>query len=263
MKKVLLGILIFICFINVNAKDYSVNELIPIDEKASVTTDNFFYHDFYFNSKEISSLINQRVIKFSGIKNLDNEERNISVTIGFFNENKENIGLYNYCSIKDNDSKGLLKQNEETNYSIYINNGLLSKKSNVNDIKYIAIMSENPNCNSGTNYDFVGKKIEYIEFEDKPAYDYTYIKYCLFLLVLILIVLIIKFIFDYTINKNGRVTDKIYGISRDRRTNEEVKDQYYKRREEENLKNKKVEKKPEIVDKSQEKGKTDLHNMYK
>ena len=72
-----------------------------------------------------------------------------------------------------------------------------------------------------------------------------------------------KFIFDYTINKNGRVTDKLYGVSRDRRTNEEVKDQYFKRIEEENKKNKKVEKKPEIVDKSQEKGKTDLHNMYK
>ena len=124
-------------------------------------------------------------------------------------------------------------------------------------------MSENPNCNNGTNYDYLGKKIEYIEFEDVQAYDYKYVKYCLSLLVLILVVLVIKFIFDYTINKNGKITDKLYGISRDNRTNEEIKDQYFKRREEENKKNKKVDKKPEIADKSQEKGKTDLHNFYK
>ena len=263
MKKVLLGILVFICFINVNAKDYSIKELIPVDEKASVTTENFFYHDFYFNSKEISSLINQRVISFNGIKNLDNEERNISLTVGFFNENKENIGLYNYCSLKDNNSKGLLKQNEEIKYSVYINNGLVSKKSKVNDIKYIAIMSENPNCNSGTNYDFVGKKIEFIEFEDKPSYDFKYVRYCFYLLVFIVIVLIIKFIFDATINRNGVITDTLFGIHREKRTNEEIKDQYFKRRNEENLKNKKVVKKEEIKDISQKDGETDLHNMYK
>ena len=263
MKRILLGFLVFICFINVNAKDYEIKELIPVDEKASVTTDHFFYRDFYFNSKEVSSLIHQRVIDFDGIKNLDNKERNISITIGFFDETKRNIGLYNFCSVKDGSVNGLLKQSEEKEYDIYINDKLLANKNKVSDIKYIAVMSENPNCNNGTNYDYLGKKIEYIEFEDVQAYDYKYVKYCLSLLVLILVVLVIKFIFDYTINKNGKITDKLYGISRDNRTNEEIKDQYFKRREEENKKNKKVDKKPEIADKSQEKGKTDLHNFYK
>ena len=264
MRKILLGLLVFICVINVNAKDYEVMELIPADETVSVSTDHFFYHDFSFNSKEISSIINQRVIKFNSIKNLDNQDRNISFTVGFFNENKRNMGLYNYCSTKDSTNKGLLKQNEETEYSVYINNQLLSDGNKVDDIKYIAIMSENPNCNSGTNFDYVGKKIEFIEFEDNAAYDYTYIKYCLYLLILILIVLVVKFIFDITINKNSRITDKILGITpKDKRTNQEIKEEYFKRREEENLKNKKVEEKKEIKDISQEKGKTDLHNMYK
>ena len=262
MRKILLGILVFICFINVNAKDYELKTLIPVDEKASVSTDHFFYHDFSFSSKEISSIIQQRSIDFDGIKNLDNQDRNISITIGFFNENKRNIGLFNYCSEKDSSNR-VLKPNEEREYVIYINNKLLADKSTVNDIKYISIMSENPNCNNGTNYDYVGKKIEYIEFEDKADYDYTYIKYCLYVLILILVILVAKFIFDVTINKDGRLTDKIFGISRDKRTNEEIRDEYFKRREEENIRNKKVEKKEEIKDISQEDGNTDLHNMYK
>jgi len=259
MKKILLGILVFICFINVNAKDYEIMQLIPVDEKVSVSTDHYFYHDFYFDSSENASFNNQRAIKFDSIKNLDNKDRNISFTIGFFNENKRNIGLYNYCS-PDGES---LKQNEEMNYSVYITNHLLPKNTKVSDIKYISIMSENPNCNSGTNFDYLGKKLEFIEFEDKAAYDYTYIKYCLYLLILILVVLVIKFIFDYTINRDSRFTDKLLGINKDKRTNEEIRDEYFKRREEENIKNKKKEDKKEIKDISQEKGNTDLHNMYK
>ena len=65
MKKILLGILVFICFINVNAKDYELKELIPIDEKVSVTTQSFFYHDFSFNGKNSN-------IKFDSIKGLYN-----------------------------------------------------------------------------------------------------------------------------------------------------------------------------------------------
>ena len=42
MKKIFLILLLFVSFMNVEAKDYEVMELIPIDEKASVTTNLFF-----------------------------------------------------------------------------------------------------------------------------------------------------------------------------------------------------------------------------
>ena len=53
MKKLLLGFLVFICFINVSAKDYALLDLIPVSEKASVTTKSFFFQNFYYdNSSE-------------------------------------------------------------------------------------------------------------------------------------------------------------------------------------------------------------------
>ena len=267
MKKILLGIILFLCFINVSAKDYSLMELIPVGESANVTTKSFFYHNFYYdNSREQASYLNNNTIRFEGIKNLNNEEKFISVTLGFFDEKKENIGVYYYCSnIGKNDSNYNIKllPNESKTVMINVSNEMLYNNK-VDNVKYIAIMSENPNCNSGTNYDFVGKKVQYINFEDNANYDYKYVKYCFYVLILIVVVLILKFVFDLTLNKNGRITDVIFGIApKDKRTNEEIKNEYFKRREEENEKNKKVEDKKEIADISQEKGKTDLHNMYK
>ena len=268
MKKLLLGFLVFICFINVSAKDYALLDLIPVSEKASVTTKSFFFQNFYYdNSSEQVNYLDKNAIRFSGIKNLDNEERFISVTIGFFNDKKENIGVYNYCSSKDtNDANYNIKlaSNESKSIIINISNDLLYNDNTVLDVKYISIMSDNPNCNSGVNYDYVGRKGQFIEFEDKAKSDYKYVKYCFYVLILIVVILIIKFIFDFTINKDGRITDRLLGIApKDKRTNEEIKNDYYKRREEENIKNKKVEEKKEIADISQEKGNTDLHNMYK
>lgn len=257
MKKVILGILVFICLINVEAKDYSPLSLIPLEEEANVTTNYFFYHNMSYDKTNI--------LKFESIKNVDNKDRYVSITIGFFNEEKENIGMLNYCSSKNPDNSNLiLKQNEEKEYLINISNNYLYKNNKVSDIKYIAVMSDNPNCNNGTNFDFVGKKIEYIEYVDKAKTDYSYLKYCFYILVLIVVILILKFIFDLTINKDSKVTNKILGISeKDRRSNEEIKKEYFERRELEAKKNKKPEEKKDIKDISQEKGNTDLHNMYK
>lgn len=268
MKKILLGILVFICFINVSAKDYGELELIPVGEKANVTTKSFFYHNFYYDSSsEQASYLNNNSVRFDGIKNLGTEERYVSITLGFFDEKKENIGVYYYCSSNDKEGSNYnikIMSNESKSVIINITNDLLYKNNKVDDVKYITVMSENPNCNSGTNFDFVGKKAQYIDFKDTAKSDYKFFKYCFYVLILIVVILVLKFIFDYTINKNGRITDKILGIDqRDKRTNEEIKNEYYRRREEENLRNKKVEKKKEIVDISQEEGKTDLHNMYK
>ena len=74
-------------------------------------------------------------------------------------------------------------------------------------------------------------------------------------------------IFDVTINKDSKFINKLYGIKIDKRSDEEIKKEYFNRREQENIEKKKEKEKgkekEEIVDKSQEKGNTDLHNMYK
>ena len=102
MKKIFLILLLFVSFMNVEAKDYEVMELIPIDEKASVTTNLFFYDNFYYDSsEEQASYLNTNTIRFDKVKNLDSKDRDISVAIGFFNSNKDNIGIHNYCSSKD------------------------------------------------------------------------------------------------------------------------------------------------------------------
>lgn len=243
-------------------------ELIPVGEKANLTTKLFFYHNFYYDdSNTQASYLNNNAVRFDGIKNLDGEDRTVSITLGFFDEKKENIGVYNYCSDFDKTGSNYnnhIKPNHSKAVTIDISNDILYKENKVSDVKYIAVMSENPNCNSGTNYDFVGKKIQYIDFVDNAKNDYKFVRYCFYVLILIVVILILKFIFDLTINKNGRITDIILGVGpKDRRTNEEIKNEYYRRREEENKKNKKVDDKKEIVDISQEKGNTDLHNMYK
>ncbi len=271
MKKIFLILLLFVSFMNVEAKDYEVMELIPIDEKASVTTDLFFYDNFYYDSsEEQASYLNTNTIRFDKVKNLDSKDRDISVAIGFFNSNKDNIGIHNYCSSKDvkgsnyNDS---LKQNEEKSLMIEIKNEDLNKNFKLSDIAYIAIMSDNPNCKNGNNYKFVGRKAGYFEYKDveKPSLDV--LNNIVIVVILLLLVLILKFIFDVTINKDSKFMNKLYGIEVDKRSNEEIKKEYFNRREQENIEKKKEKEKgkekEEIVDKSQEKGNTDLHNMYK
>ena len=262
MKKILLGIIVFMCLITVNAKDYQPLDLIPIETEGHVTTDNYFYHGIYYDTNESTSLMSNDTIKFDRIKNLDNEERYISVSIGFFDSNKDNIGIYNYCSSKDNKVK--LKQSEEKPLTLTINDDYLSEGKTLKDVKYITVMSDNPNCNSGYNYDLVGRKAGYIEYKDPEKYDYGYIKYYLYVLILIVVILLIKFVFDMTINKNSRITNRILGVSeKDLRSNEEIKKEYFERMEIEKQKRKKPEKKRDIKDISQEDGNTDLHNMYK
>lgn len=271
MKKILFCLLLFVAFINVEAKDYEVLDLIPINEKASVTTDLFFYENFYYDlSEEQASYLNTNTIRFDKVKNLDSKDRDISVAVGFFNSNKDNIGIHNYCSSKDvkgSNYNDILKQNEEKSLMIEITNDDLDGNYKLNDIAYIAIMSSNPNCKNGNNYKYVGRKAGYFEYKDVEKPSLKVLNNIIIIAILLLLVLILKFIFDVTINKDSKFTNKIYGINLDKRSNEEIKKEYYNRREKENTDKKKEKEKAkekiEIADNSQEKGNTDLHNMYK
>ena len=81
------------------------------------------------------------------------------------NKDKKNIGTINYCSSKDKTSVVAgteLNPDEEKSYVIEVNKKYLADKKTVKDIKYISILSDNPNCTTGYSLDFVGQTVDEI-----------------------------------------------------------------------------------------------------
>lgn len=154
MKKIRIVFLLLILFSikEVRAANYQIKELIPVDTPTTIVTDNFSYKNFYYNDNkmEAESLKNNFII-FENIKNLTDKELPVSISIGLFDENKINIGTVNYCSTNDKYSvvnNTILQSEEEKNYVIEVNKKNLADKKTVNDIKYIAVLSDNINCRS-------------------------------------------------------------------------------------------------------------------
>ncbi|MBQ6323661.1 MAG: hypothetical protein IJI22_02380 [Bacilli bacterium] len=155
MKKIsLLIIVLLMTFIPVNAANYEMRELIPINIENTIVTNNFSYKSFvYVDNKEGVDKSKNHSIVFRGIKNLSDEAKPITISIGLFNSEKRNIGTINYCA----DS---LQSKEEKDYEIKVTKDYLAKENTVNDIKYIAVLSENINCRKDGELDYVGQKVE-------------------------------------------------------------------------------------------------------
>lgn len=169
MKRIIMFITILVITLvsqNVYAANYNIKELIPVNAHTTIGTNNFRYIDFYYNDNEMEAdgLKNNFII-FSKIKNVSDEKRAVTVSIGLFDKDKKNIGTINYCSSKDKTSVVAgteLNPDEEKYYVIEVNKKYLADKKTVKDIKYISILSDNPNCTTGSSLGFVGQTVDEI-----------------------------------------------------------------------------------------------------
>ena len=101
MKRIIMFITILVITLvsqNVYAANYNIKELIPVNAHTTIGTNNFRYIDFYYNDNEMEAdgLKNNFII-FSKIKNVSDEKRAVTVSIGLFDKDKKNIGTINYC----------------------------------------------------------------------------------------------------------------------------------------------------------------------
>lgn len=169
MKRIIMLITILVITLvsqNVYAANYNIKELIPVNAHTTIGTNNFRYIDFYYNDNEMEAEgLRNNFIIFSKIKNVSDEKKAVTVSIGLFDKDKKNIGTINYCSSKDKTSVVAgteLNPDEEKSYVIEVNKKYLADKKTVKDIEYISILSDNPNCTTGSSLDFVGQTVDEI-----------------------------------------------------------------------------------------------------
>ena len=152
MKRVvsyLIIVLVMLGLVEVNASNYEMMELIPLDVETTIRGDNFLYKDISYEKGSI---------KFGSIKNMSDEKKSLTVSIGLFNKKKKNIGIINYCSTED----ALDANDFVENFSISITKEYLGKDYSIDDVKYIAILNDK----AITLYNSYGEKISKIDNVD-------------------------------------------------------------------------------------------------
>ncbi len=179
MKKIvrglLFGFLIFSFSATVNATNYAVKTLIPVDTVATVGTDLFTYQDFSYQSA-VDSKGNAK-ITFNQIVNRTNSKIPVSIDILLFNSDQKNIGFVTYCTDKDLDSEYnqfKLDKKQSTPFSItvtsryfatyqYTENSVpKTEKYQAKDVKYIAVLDDNEYCKIGGYDNYKEMKLDEI-----------------------------------------------------------------------------------------------------
>ena len=78
--KVLVIVFVMFMFSKVNAANYELRELIPINTETTIVTDHFSYQSFYYKTKGIKDITNpNNYLIFSNIKNISDEDLPISI----------------------------------------------------------------------------------------------------------------------------------------------------------------------------------------
>lgn len=173
-------VIAFFLVLPVKAKEYNVNELIAVDEIATVKTEKFDYADFTFSSQLDAK--GNGIITFQSITNNTLSKKAVSINILLFDNKKLNIGFLTYCSNKDYDTNysGFQLGGKEsapfviTAYSKYFG----ESKKTAQDVAYIAVMDENELCRIGGYSNYLGKTIEEINnptpVEPSQAIDFDF-----------------------------------------------------------------------------------------
>ena len=152
MKKIItlmIALIIMITTYNVNAANYELKELIPLDKKTTIVTKRISYKQLYYNSSD-------NTVYFEGIKNISQEELPLSFSIAFFDSEKNNIGLINYCDKNNN----ILAPGTETTFKIEVTKGYLGEDFSSKDIKYVALLEDNYTCKVESGSLYIGQKVE-------------------------------------------------------------------------------------------------------
>ena len=259
---------------SVQAANYNIKELIPVNTETTIVTDHFSYRDFYYDGNKLDGDTSKNnYVIFKSIKNISKEELPVTISIGLFDKNKKNIGTINYCSTSDKKSVvagSKLKPEEEIPYAIEINKKSLQDGKKVKDIKYISILNENKNCRIDGSQDYVGQKIEEIGMAKNNTLD-SYSELLIKILAVIGIVLLSIFVYRFLFTRSFENFD-----------GEDVRKGYQKWNKEQQIKREEeLRRKPpqpkeikkvktdEVIQqeiemaKKENKEQTDLHNLYK
>ena len=275
MKKLfyLIILLIGISTINVNAANYELKELIPLDTKTTIVTNNFSYQNFYYNNNDLEakSLHNNFII-FENVKNLSDKDLPFSISVAVFDKDKKNLSVINYCSTKDKmgvHAGDILKVNEEKTFVLEIPKRYLPDDKDVTDIKYFAVLSDNINCNSNVSLDYVGYTIEDVNMRKNTGLD----KDSQLLIIVMSIVggvLLLLFLYNFLFTNSYRNIDgsdvragyKKYNKDLAKEREEELKRNPPKEPEPVKVKTDEVIAQEEAA-RNEDKSGTDLHNLYK
>ena len=181
MKKIfsyiVLIIGVFSVYIGVNAQEYQLNTMIPVDTTATVKTEKFDYNDFVFKSGVDAK--GNGIVTFGSIKNNTNSKNPVSINILLFDSQQKNIGFLTYCSDKDvsSDYAGFkLKGGESAPFAINVTKKYFadSENDNASTVKYIAVMDDNKYCHIGGYDKYKGLTLGQItkgEVVEKPKKD--------------------------------------------------------------------------------------------
>ena len=169
MKKLFVGIILFLSFLSLPVyavDDYDLYQLIPINKHANVETDHFIYKDFYYNDNEMQreSLHSNHII-FKEIVNKTKDTLPVSISVGFFDKDKKNIGTLNYCGTKEDITFAAKEIGPEATvpYSMVVMKTDLIDKKDLKDIVYIAVLGENRTCSTGKVSENSGRTAEEIK----------------------------------------------------------------------------------------------------
>ena len=258
MKKILYGVLILligVITINVKAANYGFKELIPINTKNTLVTNNFSYQQFYYEDGEIV---------FKNIKNLANKDLPISISIAFFDENKRNLGIMNYCAESD-----ILKSKANREYTIDVTNSDVTKGKSIKDIKYIAILTDNINCTKESSFEYVGSSIDDIGMGKNNELDNDSVR-LIHLMEFVGGVLLLIFLYEFLFTRTYQNFDGSEVRAGFRKYNKDLKKERERKLKENPPKPKEFTKvktdevlAQEEQAKKEDKSATDLHNLYK
>ena len=239
------------------AANYEFNELIPEKITTTIRGKHFLYKNFVYQDG---------FLRFESIKNISDEERPLTVSIGLFGSDKRNLGTVNYCL--DTESKIGSKQ-ELSNYVIEVKGSSLADGKTVKDIKYIVLFSENENCTKGASLEFVGKNMDEILTPSKSAFTSDAVL-LLRIVMIVVAVLVLWFLYTFVFttayqNMDGTDVRQEYAyINKELRKEREYKERHTKPE----VKEVKTHKTKEIIEqekleKSREhKADSQLHQFY-
>lgn len=165
MKKIIKIIAIIIITIiisskeTVNGANYEIKELIPVNTETIIKGEKLIYKNIKYE--------NDKII-IEKIRNNSEEPLKVTISIGLFNEKKENIMIINYCS--DTDIIGA-KQDVE-NYEINVDLTKFPEETTSKDVHYLSVLNTNSTCRHGGEQEYVGKKVQDIYVaENKEVSD--------------------------------------------------------------------------------------------
>lgn len=250
--KVFFVLLISLSIKTVYAENYKIKELIPYEIDTTIHTDNFSYKGIYFD---------KRGVHFNGIKNLTDEKKPISISIGMFDKNGKNIGTINFCEMD-------LNGKDEMSFIIEFEDKYFGEGKTVKDVKYIAVLGDNITCKKKGSRDFIGQSVDKMGIIHKDTFDDSSKLLISILSVVggvVLIFIVYKLIFTRAYrNINGdEVREAFNDINKELK--EERKAKQVNKFE---MVDEEPEKPEEIIEqeeaaKNEDKSSTDLHNLYK